>query len=52
MQEFHAWLSALYRAAGEPTYERLARRTKVAASTLHEWLTGKAVPGNERKLAT
>ncbi|GHI90438.1 tetratricopeptide repeat protein [Streptomyces xanthophaeus] len=52
VQEFHLKLSALYRAAGEPTHDLLARRTKVSDSTLNDWLTGKAIPSNRTSLET
>ncbi|MGY1454766.1 tetratricopeptide repeat protein [Streptomyces sp. SS8] len=52
VQEFHLKLSALYRAAGKPTHDLLARRTQVDDSTLNDWLTGKAVPSNGKTLAT
>ena len=50
-REFHERLVELYRAAGKPTYLALARRTKVPASTLNEWLTGGTVPSDGAKLA-
>ncbi|MEU5108219.1 tetratricopeptide repeat protein [Streptomyces sp. NPDC021354] len=51
-ERFRAELTAVYEAAGSPTLMRLVRLgqeqkppVKVAASTIHGWLNGPAVPG-------
>lgn len=48
VQEFYRQLSALYGAAGKPTFDALARRTKLKVATVHDWLTGKSVPSNRQ----
>jgi hypothetical protein len=49
VEEFRAQLRALYKAAGGPSFQQLAQRTKAPSSSLHAWVSGDSVPSPTSK---